>query len=106
MSGLRDLHYEEDGRCGECFEEWPCAVSKGAFVSSIRKWQYEEERKHRDIRRASNKSATDEVNALLARLDYPLYRWQESCQAQLVTTEMMLNLLQRLEKAETNARES
>lgn len=97
-------HYQEETRCGHCYEEWPCTGSKNPYVSSgIHKWELDEVIREREERRRAARLRALQANLLLRKLGYTsaqLEISQDACVGQMVDCALLCEIITRLAKAE------
>ncbi len=97
---MKEAHYEEDGRCGYCYEAWPCTGSKGGLRSGYHAWRDDAERRRFQAEWLVAKGVTDHVNELLDKLGYTMFRVPEACSSTMVSMEMLTDLLERIDEYE------
>lgn len=65
------LHFQEDERCGFCYEEWPCAGNDGAILSGVQAWEHNALMEAYRARRLQRRQRALQGNEILHRLGYP-----------------------------------
>lgn len=97
---MREDHYEEDGRCGYCFEEWPCGGSAGIASSGIHGWALRDRDRRFEIKRTKERLEEVRINELFDKLGYPMMRYPTHSQTMTLTREQILILLERINDCE------
>lgn len=103
MSALTDAlgHVDDgDGRCPVCYEQWPCEISQGKSRSAFDRWAGEAIRKEYELKNAVKFLQTKQINELAQKLGYNLFAWMGGASSQMVTADMMLELLERIDHLE------